>query len=215
MILRLAVSFLLVCAALPIAAQERWLSVTGSGVARAESMVAVLQVSVAVPDVNARPAMEEAGRMLDRLTRRMRAITQVDAVATGPVSVVSTRGLPPVPGRQGAYLARGSLTVTVSDPDAVPEVTERLLGGGAQAIEAVAYQAADPEGLARTALEHAVDDARRRAGGMAAAVGARLGPVLELSGHEVRQLGPADGARYLAGAVTLQAGVTVVFALGP
>lgn len=200
-------------AALPLAAQQSWLSVTGSGIARSDRQVAVLQASVAVRDVNARPAMEEAARVLDRLTRRMRAIAQVDTVASGPVSVTSLRGRPPPPGRQGAWLAGARLTLTVTDPAATADVTERLLAAGAQSVEAVAYQAADPDALARTALERAVDDARRKAQGMAAAAGVRLGEVLEISGQDLRVPGPDDGADYLAGAVTMRASATVVFAI--
>lgn len=213
---RLALFVWLVCTALPLAAQEPWLSVTGSGLARAEQAGTVLQVTVAVRDVNARPATEEAGRMLDRLTRRMRAISQVGAVAAGPVSVTSLREHPPRLGRQGAWMAEGALTVTVADPAAVAEVTERLLAGGALTVEAVVpMEAPAPEALSRVALERAVDDARRKADGMAAAAGVRLGPVLELSGQDVRALGPEDGAAYVAGTVTLRATATVVFAVGP
>lgn len=208
-------SVVMAVAAVPLAAQQSWLSVTGSGIARSDRQVAVLQVSVAARDVNARPAMEEAARVLDRLTRRMRAIAQVDTVAAGPVSVTSLRDRPPPPGRQGGWLAEARLTISVTDPAATAEVTERLLADGAQTVEAVAYQAADPDALARTALERAVDDARRKAQGMAAAAGVRLGDVLEISGQELHAPGPEDGAQYLAGMVTVRASATVVFAIAP
>ena len=211
---RLLVTLLLAFSALPPAAGERGVNVTGTGLARAEQTIAILQAAVAARDVKARPAVEEVRRLLERIARRMRASPQVASVAAGPVSVTSLRARPPWPGGQGAHIAAAQLTLTITDPAAVPRVTERLIAGGALSIESVAYMTPDPEGLARAALERAVFDARRKAEGMAAAAGVRLGPLLGLSGRQVRRLGPEDGARHLAGTVTILARVTATFAVG-
>lgn len=127
-----------------------------------------------------------------------------------------------------AYTALNNVRATVTDVDAVGRVIDLALGAGANRIASLAFSASNTDDARAQAMSEAVRNARAEAVVMAEALGYRLGAPLEVRGGSQRP-GPipmafsAEAARAVqaaptpieAGDQTVDANVTIRFALGP
>ena len=125
-----------------------------------------------------------------------------------------------------AYTVLNNVRATVEDVDAVGRVIDTAIGAGANRVAGISFFASDTEAARQEALAAAVRAARAEAEIIAATLGHRLGPALEVHGGaqrpSPRAYGPelAMSARATdtpieAGDQTVTASVTIRFALGP
>ena len=168
-----------------LAEDRTTLSVTGSGVATAAPDMAVVTIGVVESAADASSAMD---RVSDGVSRLLAAISEVgvddrDVQTTG--LSVSPRYAPPRPNQTGPrvemYQAANSVTIRVRDLDLLGPLLGDLMGKGANALNGLRFDVADPAPLEATAERLAVEDAARTARNLAAAAGLTLGPILSMS----------------------------------
>jgi hypothetical protein len=101
-------------------------------------------------------------------------------------------------GRQwhDGYTASNLLRLETRQLDAVGGLIDAALAAGADRIHSVQFSASDPSAARRSALAQAIAGARRDAEAMAAAAGATLGPLVEMS-TERFDGAPGVAAEYL------------------
>ncbi|HEX6938906.1 MAG TPA: SIMPL domain-containing protein [Longimicrobiales bacterium] len=138
---------------------------------------------------------------------------------------------PGEPRRQGeqrlvGYRAINMVRVTIDEIERVGEVIDAAVAAGADRVQGISFQLADPDEARRDALRDAVARARIEAQTLADAVGATLGPVLAVTTTDVFHR-PVFAARMDAatmaaaptpivpGTLDVTANVTVAFRLGP
>jgi hypothetical protein len=127
-----------------------------------------------------------------------------------------------------AYVAQNNVAATITDVNSVGRVIDLAIGAGANRVASIAFNASDTEPARRQALSQAVSNARAEAEVIAEALGYRLGPPLEIHGGADRPVPrpmafSAEAARAVqavptpieAGEETVNANVTIRFALGP
>ncbi len=78
------------------------------------------------------------------------------------------------------FIASRSVTVLLKDVDRLNEFLDAGLAAGAHGIGSVAFESSSQDSLRAQARQQAVADARAKAAEMAAAFGARLGPVYSI-----------------------------------
>lgn len=123
------------------------------------------------------------------------------------------------------YVAVNNVRATIDDVDAVGRLIDVAVGAGANRVSSISFTASDPEPARAQALAEAVRSARAQAEVMAEALGYELGAPLEIRGGAQRPVPRVlDAVRTQAAAVstpieagdqTVDASVTVRFALGP
>jgi uncharacterized protein YggE len=119
-----------------------------------------------------------------------------------------------------AYEASNLVTVRVRAVDSLGAVIDALAQAGANRLQGVSFEVADPKPHLDAAREQAVADARARAELYARAAGVALGPVVSIR-ETVEVPGPimmraeaaSDAPPIAAGTVTLAAQVEVVYAI--
>jgi uncharacterized protein YggE len=125
------------------------------------------------------------------------------------------------------YVANNNVSATITDVDAVGRLIDLAIGAGANRVAGIAFMASDTEPARRQALAQAVASARAEAEVIAQSLGYRLGAPLEIRGGADRP-GPrpmvmeaqvrfqaAVPTPIEAGDQTVNANVTIRFALGP
>ncbi|HSR41957.1 MAG TPA: SIMPL domain-containing protein [Longimicrobiales bacterium] len=200
-----------------------------SGTAQVDVPVDRARVRFAVeteaPD--ARTAVERNAELMDAVLAALRGL-DVEGLD------LETQGFelqPQYDRRQGenptirAYRARNHVAVTVDDVEAVGRVIDAGVAAGANRIASLSFEARDTEAARLEALRRAVEEARRQAEAMAAALGLPLGPPLEVNGGarvpspepymarmEMAQAAPSTPVE--AGDQTISASVTIKYRLG-
>lgn len=125
-----------------------------------------------------------------------------------------------------AYAANNNVRATITDVDAVGRLIDVAIGAGANRVANIAFRASDTEEAEGQAMTEAVRGARAQAERIAAALGFRLGPPLEVRGgaqrprpipmaFEAARAVQAAPTPIEAGDQTVEANVTIRFALGP
>lgn len=122
------------------------------------------------------------------------------------------------------YTALNNIRVTVTDVQVAGKVMDTAIGAGANRVSSLAFDASDTSGARREALTRAVAEARSQAETIAAALNRELGPPLEVhGGAQQPQPRPQNGLMLMreaatpveAGDLTVNASVTIRFAIGP
>jgi uncharacterized protein len=177
----------------PQAAAQRVIRVMGTGEVRTIPDQAHLDLSVETFAATARAAGEENARTMDRV---IRALTGAGV----PRAQIQTRGYllfpeyaqpdrPPVPRVEGAtegpriigYRARNTVSVRTQDLARVGSLIDTALGAGANRFDGLRFSIQDAEAVQNQAIRQASERARRTAEAMAAALGVRLGAIVEAS----------------------------------
>jgi uncharacterized protein YggE len=127
-----------------------------------------------------------------------------------------------------AYVSNNNVGATITDVDAVGRLIDVAIGAGANRVARIAFSASDTEPARAQALAEAVSSARAEARVIAESLGYRLGVPLEVRGGAQRPIPRAamfdSGVRAMqvaaptpieAGDQTVDANVTIRFALGP
>lgn len=125
------------------------------------------------------------------------------------------------------YTAVNNVRVTVPDVDAVGRVIDTAIGAGANRVSSLSFEASDTEAARQEALRSAVRSARTQAEAIAAALERTLGSPIEVhGGASTTPPRPMSGAVMMRAAEaaptpveaadqTVNASVTIRFALGP
>ncbi len=221
----LATSLLALALALPAAAAERQITVTGSATVDAAPDRATISAGVETQAPSAAAAMAANTEAMTKVVAAIAAAgidkrdVQTSQLNLNPV-------FSPDPGRSDAapqvvaYQAANSVTVRVRDVAGLGGVIDALTTAGANRLYGIGFDVDDPRPVLDTARKHAVEDARGKAELLAAAAGVKLGPVVSIS--EGGNPGPAPMMARMAaeaappveaGSVTLSADVTIVYAL--
>lgn len=169
------------------AAEEspRAVTVVGEGLAAAAPDIAIVTGGVVTRDKTASGALKaNAAAMTKALAAVRQAGVEDRDVGTAGLSVQpqydddgsgSGRSMKLV-----GYEARNVVTIRARAIDRFGELVDALVGAGANQIENLAFDVSDRERKLDHARSAAVADARRKAELLAAAAGAKLGPVLSI-----------------------------------
>jgi uncharacterized protein len=163
------------------------LVVQGTGQAEADPDQAVVRLGVVAQDASARTAQERANKVINALVTAVRGLG-VDAkqVQTSALNLnpIYAQGRPDGSGQQEpritGYQAYSTVSVRLDKLDLVGQVVDAGLAAGANQVEGVTFGLKDDQKARAEALEAAVRQARAKAQVIAAALGVRLGEVLEV-----------------------------------
>lgn len=219
-----AFPLILIVLALPALADGPTLRVVGTGTVEAVPDLATLTLGVTAEDKTAAGAMARVSEDTAALRARLRAAgvegrdLQTGELSLSPVwsSYDSGRDR-----RITGYAAANRLSVRLRDLDGMGALLDQAIGAGANSFQGLAFGLQDPGPLSDEARRQAVADARHKARLYAEAAGLTPGPVhrIEESAGAVPRPLTIEAARASApvpvapGEVTLEAGVTMVFAL--
>lgn len=209
--------------ALPMAALGApHLTVTGEGQVAAAPDMATVTLGVTTQADTAQAAMQANSTELTRVMERLSGagIAEADIQTTGlqlnPNWVQTEGATRSIDG----YTAENMLTVRVRQMDGLGGVLDAAVSDGANTLNGISFDLADPKPVMDEARKRAVEDALDRARQLAEAAGVTLGQIVSISeGGAVSVPGPmyrmeASAVPVAGGEVTRNAQVTVVFDIG-
>ena len=200
------------------------ITVTGESTVLVAPDMATISLGVTTNGDTAAAAMRANSDAMTVVTERLKAAglasedLQTSNLSLSPTWSNSSSGASVVAG----YTANNMLTVRVRDLALLGGLLDASVSDGANALNGLNFDVAEPRPVQDQARKAAVEDARARASLLAEAAGGTLGAVIEMVEGQVYNAGPqmfrADSAK--AGAVPVEAGqigltaaVTVTFAL--
>lgn len=202
------------------------LTVNGQGAVRAAPDIATIRAGVETFGESAAEALAANNARAARMIETLKAAgVAARDIQTGRLSVepryadmqrVEPGSAPEVSG----YQVVNEVALTVRDLDALGRLLDRVVGAGANRINAIGFGLEDDAAKADEARRRAVADAERRAGVLAEAAGVRLARILSINegGGGVRPMQGAVMMRTEAmdvpverGEVEVSAGVTIVW----
>ena len=222
-----AIAALFLAGSVAWADEPRVITVTGYGEVAAEPDMATMTLGVTHADKEASAAMAvvsaNVARILEALTKAGIAPTDIQTrqLTLNPLwsnrSSVSTND-PEISG----FSASNIVMVRIRDLDALGSILDAVLEEGGNRFDGLRFGLQDPGPLTEDARRAAVADAMARAALLAEAAGVSLGPVQSISdmsgGVQPRMMEAAaargSGMPVAGGEVTVQANVTMVFAIG-
>lgn len=164
------------------AAELTRVSVTGEAVVQMQPDTAIVTVAVVTQNASASEAQAENASRSDAVVRAVKS-------AAGPNAEVKTSGymLQPqyaykegAPPRITSYIARNSVTVTMSDLTRVGAVIDAASRAGANTVENLSFTLRRDEQARRQALTAATREALEKARAVGQALGGRLVRVVEV-----------------------------------
>jgi uncharacterized protein len=215
----------------PSDAQEqtpRRLVVTGTGEASARPDVAVISAGVVAQADTASAALAENTQAMNRVFEQLRAAgLPAEDLQTAQFAVVplyENRQPDPQttkPPRIVGYQVSNQVSARVRDIDRLGATLDALVGAGANSIDGLNFDLADPKQVLGEARDAAVADALAKAKRYAAAAGVRLGAIMSIeeSGAYppprpmMRAEAMAADVPIAPGQTELSASVTITFAL--
>ncbi|WP_435169525.1 SIMPL domain-containing protein [Falsirhodobacter sp. 1013] len=193
--------------AAPTLAVADHITVTGEGQVAAAPDMATLMLGVTAQGATATEAMQANATQLTAVMDRLKAAGIADAD-------IQTTGLQLNPNwtqaenqarRIDGYTADNMLTVRLRKIDGLGEVLDTVVADGANTLNGISFDLADPKPLMDEARKRAVEDAKDRARQLAEAAGVQLGgieSIIEGGGAQ----GPVPMFRMEASAATPVAG---------
>jgi uncharacterized protein YggE len=222
-----AIAALFLAASVAWANEPRVITVTGYGEVAAKPDMATITLGVTNADKEASAAMAVVSanvtRILEALNKAGIAPTDIQTrqLTLNPLwsnqSSVSKND-PEISG----FSASNTVMVRIRDVDALGVILDAVVKEGGNRFERLQFGLQDPAPLMDDARRSAVADAMARAALLAEAAGVPLGPVQSISdisgGVQPRMMEAAaarsSGMPIAGGEVTVQANVTMVFAIG-
>jgi uncharacterized protein YggE len=210
-----------------------FIEVTGSGTATVAPDVAYASFAVETRADSAAEAASSNAATMDAVVRALReAGIEGLRVETYGYNLQPQYTYPSQSGSNrtrviDGYTAVNNVRATVPDVTAVGRAIDTAIGAGANRVSSLSFEASDTEAARQEALTGAVRAARAQAEAIAAALGRRLGPAVEVrGGASERPPRPVPGAMMLRAAESVPtpieasdqdvtATVTIRFALGP
>ena len=165
---------------------DRWIEVSGEGSVRADSRLRRVTLGVTTTGKDAREAMAANAKSANALVALIKSQGVAPAdIQTSDVSISPMfSNQPPAEARAPTiigYSVSNSVTVTVRDISGLGALLDKAVAAGANAIYGIGYGENDPSALIDKARPLAVADARRKAEIYAAAGGAKIGRLMELT----------------------------------
>ena len=205
---------------------ERTITVSAAGTAEAAPDRARITSGVSTEGETAREALTKNNETMSKIIDELKAKgidpkdIQTSSFNVEPVLDYSKDGQPP---KVRGYRVSNQVIVLVRKLDQLGEVLDNVVTAGANQIQGLAFEVSKEDALKDDARKEAVANALRRAKLLAAAAGAEVGNVLQIS-EETTSTGPVMYARGLAkaaapsvpieaGTSTLEARVTITWAL--
>ena len=186
----------LAIAATPLQAEEksmdRTVTVSASGEVMAEPDQAHISTGVLSEAPTAREAMTKNTEAMKKVVAELKAKgvdpkdIQTSSFNVEPVQVYGKEGVPP---RITGYRVNNQVAVLVRNLDALGEVLDQLVTVGANQVNGMSFEVSKAESLKDEARKTAMSNALRRAKLLAAAGGADVGKVLQIS-EDVAFAGP-------------------------
>jgi uncharacterized protein len=223
---------LLILPAVPAAvAQEetpRRLVVTGTGEASARPDIAVISAGVVVQADSASAALAENTRAMNAVLEELRAagLAQEDLrTAQFAVTPLYESSQPDPqriePPRIVGYQVSNQVTARVREIDRLGATLDALVGAGANSIDGLYFDLADPKQVQGEARDAAVADALAKARRYATAAGVELGEILAIEEGDafapprpmMRAEAMAASVPIAPGQTELSASITITFAL--
>ncbi len=225
-----AAALLMCTAASPLLAEdkmtERTITVSAAGSVSAEPDQATIQTGVTAEAKTAREAMSKNTDAMKKVITelKMQGVEAKDIQTTQfniePVYVYPKEGQPPV---VTGYRVNNMVSVRVRNLDKIGGVLDQLVTAGANQMHGISFDVSKAETLKDDARKDAMANALRRAKLLAAAGGAEVGEVVQISEEAVHQ-GPrpvvfskraamAEAAPIERGAMELETRVTVTWKL--
>lgn len=225
-----AAALLMCTAASPLLAEdkmtERTITVSAAGSVSAEPDQATIQTGVTAEAKTAREAMSKNTDAMKKIITelKMQGVEAKDIQTTQfniePVYVYPKEGQPPV---VTGYRVNNMVSVRVRNLDKIGGVLDQLVTAGANQMHGISFDVSKAETLKDDARKDAMANALRRAKLLAAAGGAEVGEVVQISEEAVHQ-GPrpvvfskraamAEAAPIERGAMELETRVTVTWKL--
>jgi len=188
---------------------------TGTATVIATPDEAAFSVGVELQAETAAGALADASQKMEAVISALRAkgVDERDLrtsnVSLSPVYDYSREGQAP---RLVGYAANEQLSVAVRDIDATGMLIDAAVSAGATTVSGVSFTVADPTKATDEARKAAVEDARRRAEGLAAAAGVGLGSPISIVETSATPPAPVYREAMVAadGAVPIQPGTTEV-----
>jgi len=202
---------------------DRTVSVLASGSVTAEPDVAQISAGVVTEADSAKDAMGRNSVVMTKLIDGLKAAgIQPKDIQTTTLNV-EPRYTQPKDGRVAAingYRVINQVRLTVREVKRLGDVLDQAIALGANQINHITFDIADPETLKDEARKRAMENARRRGELYARAAGGQLGPVLRIS-ESVGEPHPMPGGRMAmrasvpieAGTRSLEVEVHVTYAL--
>jgi uncharacterized protein YggE len=158
---------------------RRTITVRGHGRAEIPPDEAEVVLGVEIVRPTAGEARTEAATVMARVLEALgEAGLAPDDIRTSELSLgAEVEYRPDGPPRRAGFRLTNRVTARVGRPGGVAEVVDAAVGAGATTLDGVQFRVRDESEARRGALESAVADARTTAETVAAAAGARLGPV--------------------------------------
>jgi len=205
---------------------ERTITVSATGTAEAEPDRARITSGVSTEAETARQALTQNNETMSKIIDELKAKgvdpkdIQTASFNVEPVMDYSKDGQPP---KLRGYRVSNQVIVLVRNLDQLGDVLDDVVSAGANQIQGLTFEVSKEDTLKDDARKEAVANALRRAKLLAAAAGAEVGNVLQIS-EETSSNGPITYAPRLAkaatasvpieaGMSTLEARVTVTWAL--
>ncbi|NNE79847.1 MAG: SIMPL domain-containing protein [Silicimonas sp.] len=213
----------------PLAAKAeeiREIIVTGEGRVSTEPDMAVISLGVTREARTASEAMKDANVAVAKVLEDVEKAgvlprdVQTASISLSPRWDHSKNNAPP---QVTGYVASNTLSVRVRDLDLLGGLLDTVVGSGANTMNGLGFRVADPRPLEDEARVAAVNDARAKAGLLAEAGGARLGPVRTITEGAVqvpgmpiaqgRMMMESSAVPVATGEIDIRVSVTVVFSI--
>lgn len=175
------------------AAPAPYIEVAGSAEVKVAPDLARLDFGVTTRAESAAvAARENAARMQSVLDAVRKALGADARIGTGTYSLRSEFNAPRdgTPPRVTGYVASNIVRLETRELGRVGELVDIATGAGANQVQRIAFDLADPSAARRQALREAVLDARAEAQAIAAALDVSLGPVRSVIEQETGPIRP-------------------------
>lgn len=220
---------LLAAAASLAHAEERRITVNGTGTVEAVPDMATITLGVTNENAEAVQAMQATSEAVTQILARLEEMgieprdVQTRDLSLSPVWT-GRRGLEGEVPRITGFVASNRVFVRVRDLDALGSVLDAVIRDGANDFGGLSFGVQNPDPLSAEARTKAVENAMEKARQLAEAGGVPLGQVISISDHggggrpmmRMAEMSMADagGVPVAAGEVTVEASVSMVFAIG-
>jgi uncharacterized protein YggE len=226
-----AAALLLAAAFQPASAEdktmERTITVSASGTAVATPDEASIQTGVSSEAKTAREALAANSRAMNEVIAKLKASgietkdIQTSQFSIEPVHAYPQEGQPPV---ITGYRAHNAVSVKVRNLDQLGEVLDQLVAAGSNEMGGISFGVSKAETLKDDARKEAMANALRRAKLYAAAAGAEVGEIVQISEDTsfsqprpmmggARMAMAAEAAPVERGSIDLEARVTATWRL--
>jgi hypothetical protein len=172
--------------------QDRTIEITGDGSVLATPDFARVTLGVTTTGKDAGAAMAANAKAVNDLIATIKgegvaaADIQTSSLSISPTFANSTSGTNAPPAITG-YNVGNMVTVTARDLTRLGTLLDKAVGSGANAMYGIVFGQDDPSALLDKARPLAIADARRKAEIYAAAAGAKIGRLMELTEQEGAQ----------------------------